>query len=301
MSEPREILPGKTWLITRSIIFQYLLLRPDAATTNLVYYVLAHVAEKYGILVHALCVMSDHHHMIVTDVRGNLPNFMMELHRLLAVSLKQLRRWKGPIWDGQRTSAVTLETPDAIIQETAYVLANPVNAGLVEDEPEWPGAKSSLEQLGGGTITAKRPNFYFSGKNKQWRDEITLEFSLPPGVDDAEKFRRMVGAEYETLKKQAHKMMRASGRRFHGAKRAMLVSPLQRAKTPRPEGGLNPRFAVGRGNKEALMECIAKRREFINHYRRALERWRAGERDVVFPPGTWWMRVFHKVKTADMG
>jgi hypothetical protein len=34
-------------------------------------------------------------------------------------------------------------------------------------------------------------------------------------------------------------------------------------------------------------------RAFRASYRAALERWRAGIRDAVFPAGTWWMRAFH--------
>jgi putative transposase len=34
-------------------------------------------------------------------------------------------------------------------------------------------------------------------------------------------------------------------------------------------------------------------RDFPARYRGALEGWRAGMRDVLFPFGTWWMKVFH--------
>ena len=39
------------------------------------------------------------------------------------------------------------------------------------------------------------------------------------------------------------------------------------------------------------------RRRFLRDYRLALARWNAGERDVVFPPGTVRMRLRHKVMT----
>ena len=39
------------------------------------------------------------------------------------------------------------------------------------------------------------------------------------------------------------------------------------------------------------------RREFLQEYREALDRWNAGQRDVVFPAGTVRMRLRHKVPT----
>ncbi len=173
---------------------------------------------------------------------------------------------------------------------------------IVEHADQWPGAKTSLEDLAGGVIEATRPRRYFSAKNKQWKETLPLHITRPPmfaQVED-EVFRQLNGVELECLELAAHNEMRATGQRFRGAAEVMKISPRSRAKTPRPKGQLNPKFAVGRGNAEALKECIARRRAFLNHYYQALERWRAGDRDVVFPAGTWWMRVFHKAKTADM-
>ena len=42
-----------------------------------------------------------------------------------------LRKWEGPTWDHERPSVVRLLTEQAIIEKLAYVMANPVKAGLV--------------------------------------------------------------------------------------------------------------------------------------------------------------------------
>ncbi|WP_255840653.1 hypothetical protein [Anaeromyxobacter sp. SG66] len=39
----------------------------------------------------------------------------------------------------------------------AYVLANPVAAGLVRRGAEWPGLWTAPEQLAGTTLSARRP------------------------------------------------------------------------------------------------------------------------------------------------
>src|SRR5690242_11182517 len=70
MSLPREIVPGTTYLITRRTLRRHLLLRPDEAITQLLVYLLAVSAPRYGLQVHALCAMSTHLHLVVTDVQG---------------------------------------------------------------------------------------------------------------------------------------------------------------------------------------------------------------------------------------
>jgi putative transposase len=50
-----------------------LLLRPDAAVTQILLYALAISARRFGLEVHALCAMSSHVHLVVTDVEGRLP------------------------------------------------------------------------------------------------------------------------------------------------------------------------------------------------------------------------------------
>jgi len=45
--------------------------------------------------VHAICAMSTHLHLVVTDVRGVLPAFLQSFHRVEARCTQVLRGWKG--------------------------------------------------------------------------------------------------------------------------------------------------------------------------------------------------------------
>ncbi len=302
MSKPRIVIPGKTWHITRRAVLRHYLLVPSEALTNLFQYILAYVAKKYGIQVHALCVMSDHFHIVLTDTRGMLPRFLQEFNRIVAMGVKEIHGWEDQVWESKPTREILLRKPQAIIEAIAYVMANPVAAGSVKYSYQWPGAITLPHALGNGVIKATRPSFYFDPKNPQWEEEMTLTLTLPPHVsqEEAATFRRQVAVELMRLEKSAHGEAREKGWSFLGAVRVMRQSPRDRAKTPKPRVERNPTFAVGRGNAEALKEAIESERAFVNHYYRALEKWRAGDRDVVFPAGTWWMRVFHKAKTADM-
>ncbi|WP_437292368.1 transposase [Sorangium sp. So ce406] len=302
MSQPREIAPGATYLITRRVLRRHLLLRPDAAITQLLVYALAVSTRRYGIEVHALCAMSTHLHLVVTDVNGVLPRFLQFFHRIVALGTKVLRKWEGPVWDHEATSVVRLLTRAAVVEKIAYVIANPVAAGLVRHAREWPGAKVDAGEIGHGLLRAARPATYLDPENPQWPDQVTLPLMLPPGIehDGAERFRRDVAAELERQEAQAHAEMQRQGLRFLGAERASTVSPYERATSFETLRDRNPTFAVGREQGDAWRVAGAAVRAFRASYRAALERWRAGVRSVVFPWGTWWMRTFHGVNVTEI-
>ncbi|WP_437732363.1 transposase [Sorangium sp. So ce1335] len=295
MSQPRAIVAGATYLLTRRALRRHLLFRPDAAITQLIVYALAVSAKRYGIRVHALCAMSTHLHIVVTDVEGALPHFLQFFHRLVALGTKAIRAWEGPVWGQEATSVVRLMTRAAVVEKISYTLANPVGAGLVRHAREWPGAKVLVRELGRGVLRAKRPDVYFDPSNPAWPEEAAIALTLPPAVadDDAGAFRREVAVELERQEAEAHASMHCKGLRFLGPDRVRRISPDERATSLEPPRGFNPTFAVGRGHADARKIAAAAVRAFRAAYREALEQWRAGLRTAVFPAETWWMRVFH--------
>jgi REP element-mobilizing transposase RayT len=114
-------------------------LRPSRTINDIFLYVLALAASRHGVLVHAFCVLSNHAHLVVTDPRGRLPAFMQYLDSLVAGSVNaSLGRFEA-FWatDGSYSAVEPLDADD-VLAKTAYVLANPVAAGLVRRGPEWP-------------------------------------------------------------------------------------------------------------------------------------------------------------------
>lgn len=295
------IVPGATYLITRRVLRRHLLFRPDAAITQLITYALAVSAMRYNIRVHALCAMSTHLHVVVTDVEGVLPRFLQFFHRLVALGTKVLRAWEGPVWDHQTTSVVRLVTRAAVVEKIAYTLANPVDAGLVRHAREWPGAKVLVGELGRGVLRAKRPAVYFNPSNPAWPEDAAVELTLPPAVMDgsADDFRRDVAVELERQEAVARAALCRRGLRFLGAERVCMISPHKRATSVEAPRSLNPTFAVGGGHADAGRIATSALRAFRAAYRDALKRWRTGLRSVAFPFGTWWMRVFHGVAVSE--
>jgi len=298
MSYPRRVVPGMVVMVTRRTLRRTHLLRPDPELNNLFRYCLAIVAQHYGVLVHAAVVMSTHEHLILTDVRGQLPRFLQELHRLLALGIKVLRKWEGAVWDHEKTSVVELCTQQAVLEKIAYVIANPVAAGLVRRSHQWPGVTTTPEHFGRASWTAKLPAFYLDQDNPRWPKIATLSLSMPQlDIGDAAA-RVAVADEVAHLEAMASATMQAAGRRVIGREHLAALSPYDRARSWEPLRGRNPSFAVGRHQREAFFDSVAVLRAFRWAHRAALEAWRNGVRSVLFPPGTWLMCWAHGALVA---
>jgi REP element-mobilizing transposase RayT len=277
-----------------------MLLRPDRVMTQIIIYLLAIAAERAGFRVHAICAMSTHIHLVATDVDGNLPSFLQFFHRMVARCTMAHRRWNTSVWDGSATSVVRLETPVAVVEKIAYVIANPVTAGLVRNAHEWPGAKVVAGEIGSGKLSARRPDVYLNPNN--WPEEATLSLALPPGIEpkDAASFHRQVDAEVARLERRARDEMAEQGRPFLGAERARKVPPTARATTVEPIIDRNPTFAVGRDQGSAWQDAVAALRAFRAAYRDAFKRWCAGVRTIAFPAGTWLMHKLHGASVSKL-
>jgi hypothetical protein len=216
----------------------------------------------------------------------------------VSLGTKVLRKWEGPTWDHEPSSVVRLLTEQAVIEKLAYVMANPVQAGLVRHARDWPGITVLPHELGRRSWTLKRPEAYFDPKNRQWPDAAELSLTLPPSLqrsDGPEAVRDAVRVELEGQERLAHQELKKRGWRVLGAERIRRLSPYRRATSFELLRGRSPTLAVGRGQKKVFFQAVAELRAFRHAYRQALEQWRAGLRSVVFPQGTWCMCRVHGV------
>jgi putative transposase len=62
VTPPRRVLPGTIYLVTRRCSERRFFLKPSPLTSEIFLYVLAVAARRYGVLVHAFCVLSNHCH-----------------------------------------------------------------------------------------------------------------------------------------------------------------------------------------------------------------------------------------------
>ena len=102
-----------------------------------------------------------------------------------------------------------------------------------------------------------------------------------------ERVRGIIGGKVTA----AHRALRDAGRKFLGAGAVMGASFIQRARSYEEKRGMIPTFAARVASVRQRLRRMEQ--DFRRRYRVALERWRSGVRDVLFPHGTWGMMVFH--------
>jgi REP element-mobilizing transposase RayT len=285
-------LPGSTYLVTRRCAQRQFLLRPSPVTNEVFRYVLAVAARRFGVQVHAFCVLSNHFHLVVTDPKARLPAFEQYLDSLVARALNaSWGRWES-FWAPSSYSAVALLTPEAVVEKAAYVLANPVAAGLVPHGRDWPGLWSPPERIGAGPVEARRPTVFFRPGGAM-PETAELELSTPPGFEPAD-FRERLARALAVLEEQARRNLSAAGQGFLGHRRVLAQKPTGRPAADEARRRLSPRVA-GR-DKWKRLEALSRLAEFRDAYRKAWQALKGGLRDVLFPAGTYWLRVAHGVR-----
>ena len=298
MTAPRQILPNVTYLITRRCFDRMFLLRPSALVKELFEYVLAVKAKEYGILLHTYCVLSNHWHCVLTDPDGRLPEFQRDLGSTIARSLNAAHgRWES-FWAPGSYSAVALPTPVDVLDKMAYVLANPVLAGLVRRGAEWPGPWSAPAVIGAEARTVRRPAHFFREEGPA-PAVASLSLECPPGFHSVEALRERLLAELARREDEAARAHSAAGRSFMGARKVLAQRPLARPRAEEPRRGLRPRVA-GRDRWKRI-EALARLRTFLAEYREAWRAFAGGAREAVFPSGTYWMRVTYGAACCAVG
>jgi REP element-mobilizing transposase RayT len=291
MSQPRRIIPGTIYMLTRRCYQRTFRLRPSELTNQIFMYCIAYAAMLTGVVIHAVCVMSNHHHIVLTDVQGRIPDFARELHRLTAKAMNASQgQWEN-LWSAEPYHLLELGAGEDVIDKIAYVAANPVDAGLVASPEEWPGVM--LLPSDGGTMSqqVQRPTTYF-GDESTCPEEVDLAI-VPPKIEAlGERLAHAITGRVDA----ARAKMAAIGWAFLGAKKVMSKSFIDRAKSFEIKRAMVPRVAAKSMFLRRKMLKVHK--EFRRGYHSALKLWREGLRAVVFPAGTWWMRVFHGATVA---
>ena len=295
MTAPRQVLPGQTYLVTRRCSERRYFLRPSKETTEIFRYLLAVVAERYGISLHAFCVLSNHVHLVLTDPLAHLPDFQRDLDALVARAMNVALGRGEAFWARDSYSAVSLESRETVMDKIVYVLANPVAAALVRRGREWPGLWSDPASMGRPGETVVRPEGFFR-VDGPLPAVACLELRPPPGFGDPVALVAELGDRLRRVEDEVAVRLGAEGRSFAGVARVVAQDPWGRPASEERRRTTNPRVASKDVWKR--IEALLRLREFRTRHHDALAAWRAGIREVVFPAGTWLMRVRHCVRCA---
>ena len=155
---------------------------------------------------------------------------MQWLNKTIAVCLNAYYGRFEPLWSAGSYSAVHLADAEDCIDKSAYLLANPVEAGLVNKGVAWPGPISRPDDLLTGPeqklYSAKRPGVYFS-KNSKLPDRVELRLTLPPTLEPLGEERAVRAIEKRREEKEtfARAKYKSHGIPFLGRRRILAQSP----------------------------------------------------------------------------
>jgi putative transposase len=286
VTQPRRIVPGETYFITRRCSRREYLLRPDAVTNAVFDYCLAEAAARFGIGLIAWQAMSNHYHAVVHDPKGRLPAFLEHFHKMVAKTMNE--RWgrSENFWSSEETCVTRLVSNNDIFEKVVYTLCNPVAADLVDRVNDWPGA-SSLGYFSGKITKHRRPKFYFR-EGGVMPEIVSLRATLPSRITKNEstaswwqRVRKAVAAREETLRDVRTK----EKRRVFGRKAVVRVPHTDAPKTEVIKGKLRPCIACK--DKERRILELEALQEFRAAYAAARLSWAKGDRRVAFPFGTY--------------
>jgi putative transposase len=292
MTQPRRILKGATYLVTRRCVDRRFLLTPRGKVPDLLAYAFAKAAKTHGVQVHCAMTMPNHWHSLITDPNGVIDKFSRDCNSLSARSINAHYGRSESLWSSQGLSLVRVEHPEDVMDKLVYATINPVKAGLVDHPADMPGFRTLPSAALRKPRVIKRPKTSFYS-NSKLPDEVELEITVPPHFAHLGKeafvrqYEERVNGEVEALRAERKR----EGRSVMGAYKLLRQRRDGRPETREIWRSRDPVLACK--NKELRLKAIARERMFRRDYRDAWKRQAAGEEGVLFPAGTLLMVRLH--------
>ena len=227
--------------------------------------------------------------LLIVDVEGRYPAFLQWFNNVLAQALNDYRGRHGQVWDGKPPSAPAVLDKQAVLNEACYVLGNAVKDGLVRHGRQWPGVRSSPQACLQPPKVVERPEFFF-GKKTKLPDKAELVFHVPPEYEHlgAEGWSKRFSDALASFEEEARRKIAEQGRTFMGAAHVKRKSWKGAPKTPERRGPGKVLHALFISTSKALrLAAIEARLTFTRAHEKARLAFLAGDRDVLFPHGSY--------------
>jgi putative transposase len=98
---------------------------------------LASANERYGAIIQAYCLMSNHYHLLLETPEGNLPQIMRHINGAYTTYFNVKRKRSGHLFQG-RYKAILVDADSYAAELSRYIHLNPIRVGLAERSEDYP-------------------------------------------------------------------------------------------------------------------------------------------------------------------
>lgn len=261
----------------------------------------AKFSTRYNVDLYGLGIEGNHLHTLAEFPKANRALFYRDFNSCVAKAVSRhvesyRGRGGGSFW-ARRYSCEFVPEEEDIEDKFFYIVLQAVQDGLVDHPCEYPGYNCFEDAINEATRQCKVINWAAYNDKKRWaKDDIDIEdfttvFEL--------KYKRLPG--YDRLPKEEYrKLMRKKleKRRLEIIRKRTKTQALGRKALKRKRPGCRP-FKTKTSKRyshrpRVLTSCPEKRKKHLAWYfsiyfdfKESSRRYRSGELDVKFPPGTY--------------
>lgn len=278
----------------------WLVNNPDLENAILGY--AARYTTRYDVKLYALALEGNHCQKAATFPNGNRAHFMRDFNSSIAraVARYQLNYPGGGLW-ARRYSADYLVGPDDLEDYFFYIVLQPVNDGLVNDIKDYPGYNCFEDAINGTAREYKVINWKQYNDARRWNktlsiDEFTeictLRYERLPGYESLSQ-KEYATLMREKLAERTRKVLESrAGKPCMGPAKLKMVKPGDLPKKTKTSGPQDHRPRVLSKDSKRRAAGNTWYFEIYFDYKKASAKYRGGELDVKFPPGTYKPPIF---------
>jgi hypothetical protein len=296
MSRRLRFIPDDGALVevtTRTVHSRYLL-RSSRELDEIIVGVLGRAQRLYEVRICGYLFLSSHYHLLLdVDNARQLALFMAYVNSNLAREVSRLHRWPEKIWSRRYQGIVISDEEAAQIARLKYLLENGCKEGLVARPHDWPGVHVAKALIQGEDLSGlwfDRTREYAARNRGEKFDR--LQFATPETLhlsplpcwkylpEDA--WRGRARHLIQEIEDETAADLARTGSQPLGAAAILRHHPHHRpAKQKRSPAPLFHAFSAAA--RRELWEAYGL---FVGAFRQAAEKLRAGDRDAVFPLGS---------------
>ena len=272
-----------------------LLMRPSPLLNEIILGVLGRAQRLYPLEVVGYSCLSNHYHLLLwVETAERLSEFMRYFSGNVAREIARLTGWKDRVWADRYEGILVTGEEEVQVKRLAYVLSNCVKENLVARVEEWPGVHCGRLLLTGkwvaeGTWFDRRMEYNARLRGKE---PETREFTRPEQLvlSQLPCWKHLTSEQYRS---RIAELVREIEETAAAARQESLIEPLGvdgiRAQNPETR----PRklkkspapfvHAATKAARKAMWEAYCS---FVAAFREAADRLKAGDRNAVFPIGS---------------